>query len=339
MKTTMTSRERVKAAIEFTGPDRLPHRHSFVPAVFETYPKLEELYKQYPSDFAGENGCNYESVYYKKGQFTDEWGCVWTAVRDGYLGQVTEHPLMDLSSLKDYTWPKADLIDISGYVDLAKNRGDRYLRLGWLTLYERMIDLRGFENLMVDIVSGEKEFFEIRDNVLKFNLDMIDRLLEFDPDGIMLADDWGSQISLMISPTAWRELYLPVYKKMFERIREAGKHVFFHTDGYTIDILPDLVDAGVNVFWVDLTVNGIDALRERLGGKVCFQGLTDIQFTLVNGTTTEVEKHGKDLIKAFGTFNGGFIACSELEPDQPWENIKTILETFHRYGKYPLQLD
>lgn len=29
----------------------------------------------------------------------------------------------------------------------------------------------------------------------------------------------------------------------------AGKHIFFHTDGATIDILADLVDAGVDVFW------------------------------------------------------------------------------------------
>lgn len=343
MKKEMTGRERVVAAIEFKGPDRLPHRHCYLPATLKQYPDLGKLLQKFPSDFAGEDIPEERSYkfsnLYKAGQWVDEWNCKWTVLRDGFLGQVTGHPLEDLGMLKDYCWPEAGNTDISGDIKVAANRGDRYVLSGGLTFFERMVDMRGFENIMLDIAAGEPELIKIRNNVLEYNLDMIDRLLELNPDGIYMADDWGSQISLMINPTIWRELFLPAYRKMFERIREAGKHVFFHTDGYTIDILPDLVEAGANVFWADLTVNPLDVLRDRLGGKVCFLGLTDVQFVMRWGTPADVEKHGKDLIKSLAAFNGGFIACSELDPDQPWENIRTILKTFYRYGRYPINID
>jgi len=70
----MTSRERVIAAIEFSGPDRVPHRNAFLPAVFRKYGrKVEELLRRFPSDFAGEDGPPEESTF-STGETTDEWG-------------------------------------------------------------------------------------------------------------------------------------------------------------------------------------------------------------------------------------------------------------------------
>ena len=340
MNSQMTSRERVIAAIEFSGPDRLPHRHCYLPAALLKYPQISRLYKKYPSDFAGEHAAELQNTDlprpYRIGEWEDEWHCGWTVMIDGLLGQVTRHPLADLSLIQAYEWPDPRKADIGADLALSAGRGARYTVLGGLTLFERMVDLRGFESLMLDIAEGRPELIEMRDRVLAFNLGMIDRLLDENPDCINLADDWGSQISLMISPDIWKELFLPAYRKMFSRIRDAGKHVFFHSDGYTIDILPDLVDAGANVLWVDLTVNPLERLRRELGGKVCFQGLTDVQFTLSTGTPEEVDSHARELVENLASFNGGFIACSELDPDQPFENIEAVLDAFYKYGTYPI---
>lgn len=337
-KNEMTSRERVKAAVEFTGPDRIPHKHAYLPASFESFPGLIDLLKKFPSDFAGQDAQVPGGIQYKAGQWTDEWNCIWTSKRDGMLGQVTGHPLETLDDLKYYSWPDTGNTDMSGYADWLKTQKDRYIQLGSLNCFERMIALRGFENVMLDIAEGDPRLLEIRDRILKYNLDMIDRLVEFDIDAVGFADDWGSQISLLINPSAWRDVFLPVYKQMFERVRNTGKHVLFHSDGYTIEILPDIINAGASILWVDLTVNGLEEMGRKFGGKVCFQGLTDIQFTVRYCTVEDVEKHAKDLIRAFAVFNGGFISCSEIDPDQPWGNVVKILETFHKYSQYPISL-
>jgi uroporphyrinogen-III decarboxylase len=339
MSKMMTSKERVTAAVEFKGPDRVPYRHAYLPAAFIKYPKLVNLLKQYPSDIAGEGNVNLNSRLYSKGSWYDEWNCLWTVIADGFLGQVTGHPLEDLNMLKHYSFPRPEALDFSGENYLSYNEPDKYKIFGWLTLFERIVDLRGFENTMIDICTGDAAFLEIRDRIVEFNLKMIDRYLELNPDCISFADDWGSQSALMIDPACWRELFLPSYIKMFSRVRESGKHVYFHTDGVTLEILPDLVDAGVNIFWSDLTLNPLTELKDRLGGKVCFQGLTDVQFVMNKGSVEDVVQHGKNLLKNLADFNGGFIACTEFAPDQPFENMKAMYETFFNYGSYPLKFN
>ena len=191
----MTSRERVIAAIEFSGPDRIPHNNAFVPAVFRKYGrKVEELLGRFPSDFAGADEPPDESAF-RTGRFTDEWGCMWEVSLPGFGGQVVVHPLSD--------W--------------------KALRRGTATLCPYS------------------------------------------------------------SPGSGR-------------------------------------------------------LRELLGGKVCFQALPDVQFTLRHGSPEDARRHAKDMMAALGSFDGGFISCCELHPDLPWENMVAILETFHEYGRYPLRL-
>ena len=337
----MTPRERVVRAIEFSGPDRVPHRHCCLPASFAAHPRLPELYAEYPSDFAGEDPepPGRLAREFSVGQYTDQWQCTWTVLREGYIGQMTGHPLDPLDRLSEYCVP--DSSEDPGLDDarrVAESRTDRYVCVGWMTMYERMIGLCGFENLLYELACGNPAIPELRDRIVDYNVGLVEELLKLDPDGIYFADDWGTQKGLMISPGTWRELFLPAYQRMFRPVRAAGKHVFFHTDGYTIEILPDLVAAGVNVFWADLTVNPLDRLHGELGGKVCFQGLTDVQFILRGGTPQQVEQHGRDLIAALGSFNGGLIGCSEVGADQPWENVVAILRSFHDHGRYPLRL-
>jgi hypothetical protein len=332
----MTSRERVKAAVEFTGPDKIPFIHCYLPVAMREYEGLPVLLQKYPSDIAGEGNTSLNNPLYKQGTWTDEWGCVWTVLRDGIMGQVTVHPLADDADFTGYKWPNARETDISEDIAAVKDRGEKYTRVGWLTLFERMIDLRGFEETMIDIYSGSETFYEVRDNILQYNMDLLDRLTELGADCIAFADDWGSQLNMLISPDLWEKYFLPVYRKMFEKVRAKGMHVFFHTDGYTMPILPKLVEAGVDIFWADMTVNPPEQLAKELGGKVCFQALTDVQYTLLHASVDGVRAYIKKLIMLFGNFNGGLIGCSEIDPDQPWENVVVAYKTFNECGVYPL---
>lgn len=340
MGTAMTSRERVIAAVEFTGPDRIPHRHEYLRAVFEKYgEKVEELLLGYPSDFAGQDGRRPAPRRTStKGVWSDEWGITYTVLRDGYLGQATGHPLGDLRALTTYTPPKACDVSLERQQEMSVDWGERYVAMTAGGIWERMIDLIGFEQVMYYLGLGSPELLQVRDMLTTYESELSLRMLELGPDAIYFSDDWGSQQAMMIAPRTWREVFLPSYRKLFEPIRAAGKHVFFHSDGYTLPILPDLVEAGVNAFWVDLTVNGTDQLNKALGGKVCFIGLTDVQFILREGTPEQAAQHGKDLTAALGGFNGGFIACTELAPDQPLENMAAILNAFREYGTYPLRV-
>ena len=301
----MNSRERVIAAIEYQNPDRMPFM------MYGEDPDNKDLNDIIWIGVGGySEGC-------LPGRNIDNWHCEWLNLIAPKLGQVVGHPLENPSALSSYIPPDPMDLDINPAKEVAEKRDDKYLILGYISLFERLVNLRGFENLLVDIAFEEEHFFQMRDMVLAYNLKLIDRLLALNPDAIYLADDWGSQISLMIDPKAWRKLFLPAYQQMINRVRNKGKHVFFHTDGYIMPIFPDLIEAGVQAFWVEFGPNSIDELAKYAKGKAAFQALLDTQY-LECLPLDELRDHAKHCYRVLGGPQGGFIVHCEC--DDPIRN-------------------
>jgi len=348
----MTSRERVRRAIEFKKPDHIPIMHACLPAaVREHGNQLQEIIRHYPSDF----GINEEMDLilidegkimptYRKGKYKDEWGAIWENAHDGMLGQVKTHPLRNWKTLKNYQFP--DPLKGINFEEIResieKSEHQRYI-IGWapnpgyITLFERMHFLRGYENVLIDLMEGREEIEAMVDGILNYNLKLIEKWSELDVDGIAFGDDWGTQDQLMVNPKLWRRFFKPKYKKMFDLVHEAGKHVHFHSDGYIMEIIPDLIEIGVDVLNPEHSIMDINELKKIMGGKICIRSDVDCQYILPYGTEQEVKNHIKEIIKAFGNYNGGLILHGEIQPGVPLTNVKVMYETFQEYGRYPLK--
>jgi len=97
-------------------------------------------------------------------------------------------------------------------------------------------------------------------------------------DGIHFRDDWGTQEAMMISPRLWRELFKPAYAQLFGLARDAGKHVWFHSDGVINAIIPDLIEIGAQVLNPRVNVVGREKrLVSLCTGTVCIEGDVDRQ--------------------------------------------------------------
>ncbi len=110
-----------------------------------------------------------------------------------------------------------------------------------------MQQLHGFENCLTDLVQDLPEIHRLKDDLLRFHLEWIECWLKMDYQGLQFADDWGSQAGLLIAPDLWRRFFKPVYAAMFSRVKSTGLDVWFHSDGNIIEILPDLIELGVDV--------------------------------------------------------------------------------------------
>jgi len=326
----MNRRERVIRAIEFDGPDRIPTYHYFYPEVLLRHGEwVEKMTRKFASDFGfGYLNTKYEWILGRKRRYIDEWGCTWFKKKRGLEGQVKGHPLSEWERLGTYRFPI--LLDLKeGYV--LGSGGN---------LFERMQWLRGYRNLMVDLISERREMFVLRDKIVEYNIDLIDRSLESGVDGMIFSDDWGTQSRLMINPALWRKIFKPAYYRMFKDVHKGGAHVFFHSDGYIMDIIPDLIEIGVDVLTeIQLEVNGIDELGQRFGGKVCFEGGLDEQRILPWENTEKVMEHTKDAIKTLGCYDGGHIAGAAIGPDVPISNAEAVYEVIKKYGRYPKRID
>jgi hypothetical protein len=326
----------VKKAISFDYPDRPPISHAILPSAMLHYgDKLRDILKDVHEDF----GWDYlpdlprEKLppYYRKGRNKDGFGVVWESSEDGEYGLPVEKPLSDWSRYSSFVWPDFEVKPpvyrlYSGHMVGKDPRW--YSRGGWITFFENMQELRGFEDILADIAMEEKAALDLRDGMLEFNLRMIDKFLALDYDGIHFADDWGTQNSLMINPKLWRSFFRPCYAKMFEKVRAAGKDVHFHSDGFIIDIIGDLIDLGVSVVNCQSNCMGNDEVGRRFKGKICFRTDIDRQKVMTFGNPGEVKKHIGELFRALGSEKGGIIACGEIGRDTPLDNIKAMYEAF-----------
>lgn len=324
----MTSRERVRRAVLFEGPDRVPldlpppwgndfiHCWNFADPGFK--PKVET-----PT------------------RWEDEWGCVWGRLSGDFSkGQVVEHPLTDYSMLDDFKFP--DFAEPARYEEIRKlvsgNREGKFVLAGIdFTLMHRVEYLRGHEDGWTDYMVHPREFSRLLDIMADKAIDAVDRLAGIGGvDGMITADDLGSQDRLLIPPKAFREFFIPRYARVYRHARNKGLMTFLHSCGYIIDILPDLHRAGLQVIQMDQQENmGLERLRETAGGKLCFYNPVDIQNTMTRGTAADVRAYARKMIDLLGTFNGGFIAKWYPDPRSAGhvrEKIDAMSHEFTQYG-------
>ena len=121
---------------------------------------------------------------------------------------------------------------------------------------------------------------------------------------------------------------------MFKRVRDGGAHVWMHLCGNVTDIIPDLIEIGLNVLNpVQPQAMDVRELSRRFGGKVCFNGGIDVQGTLIRGTPDDVKREVHTLVDLFGRFQGGYIAGSShsIMPETPLNNVLAMYQALAEY--------
>jgi hypothetical protein len=339
----LNSRQRVKAAIYFQHPDRVPISHAVLPAAQLKYGQaLNEILAEFREDFGWDymNDLPVEDypAVYKKGRNTDDFGTVWYGEWLGICGIPVDCPIKDLSRYDEFKWPEDFTAGppkgrlYSGHMMGFDDRW--YARGAWITYFEPLQQLRGMENLLTDIATESKEFYRLLDDMLNFNLRWIDKWTALEYDGLHFADDWAGQTGLMIRPQTWRRIFKPRYAEMFRRVRDRGMDVWYHTDGDIKEIFGDLIEIGAQVINSQVAVVGLDWVAANVRGKVAIRTDIDRQRVMPFGSPAEVKEEVHRTFEACGSSRGGIIACGEIGPDVPLANIRAMYEAFLEYGTY-----
>lgn len=333
----MNSRERVVRAIRFEKPDRPPVSHAILPAAQYHYgDALKEITDAVHEDFGWRflPDLPREKLppLYKKGINTDDFGTVWKVTEEGRCGIPVGFPVAeDWSDLDAYRWPDTFGAGVPEYRlysgHMVGKSEDYYARGAWIVCFEQLQQLHGFEATLVDITQERPEMYRLRDELLDFNMRWLDQWLSMDYQGLHFADDWGSQVALLIAPDTWRSFFRPMYAAMFGKVKQAGLDVWFHSDGQILDIIPDLVELGVDVLNCQASVMDRDELKQ-FAGKLAFRTDIDRQNVLPFVSPPEVKEYVSGLFHDLGTADGGIIACGEISEDVPLENIRAMYEAF-----------
>jgi len=329
----MTSKERVLRSLHFHNPDQTPRDIWVLPAAFCVHgDKLRLLASNDNLDFARVpfSDPTYDASIYKPGEFTDIWGCGWQNRQYGIIGEVKSWPLADNSSIDTYHSPAKIFRETGSSMyaqcsDFLRSYEDKFLLCGWLSVFERMQYLRGTANLFMDIAEESNEFYKIREIVWEYALEYVKAVCKIDFNAFIIGDDWGSQRAMLISPSAWRKLFKPVYKDIIDYILSMGKDVFFHSDGYILDLYDEWLSLGVAAVNTQINCMGINNVAEKVRNRLCLWGELDRQHVMPQGTAADVMDM-VDSIKAAVESGGGLIGQFEVNKDMPWENVKAAYD-------------
>ncbi len=150
-----------------------------------------------------------------------------------------------------------------------------------------------------------------------------------DVEMVLIGNDFGSQQALMVDPDSLRRFVFPGTKKLIDQAHAHGIKVMHHSCGAIRNIIPDLIELGVDVIHpIQALATGMDphSLRDDFADKVSFCGGVDAQNLLVNGTPEQVRPKVRELR---GIFPTGLIISPSHEailPDIPPANIAALFE-------------
>lgn len=336
----MISRERMRRALTFDYPDRIPRDLWVLPIASNKYEKkINAILEKFPLDLQWawpeprpeldpSLKKHFKGDRYKIGTFVDEWGCTFQNIHGGIIGEVKDPLIKILSDVSKVKLPYEFKKDKMARVEESWKKSDKFILGGSFLIdpFERMQWLRGTPQLYMDIIDQTPQFFELRDKVHQYFLKELELWTKTDVDGIMFADDWGSQKSLLISPTLWRKLLKPLYKDYCVLIHNAGKFVFMHSDGYIFDIYEDLIEIGIDAINSQLFCMDIEEIGRRFKGRITFYGEIDRQRVLASENLDDVRKAVKRVKESLYDCHGGVVAQCEFGTGAKPENVEAVFK-------------
>ena len=320
----LTRKEVVLKTIKFQTPERLAY----------------DLYGDYGSDiYLRWLDPPADGVF---SNITDEWGVVWKNIGGSHIGQPVEHPINDWKDLANLKIPDVtERHRWQHYEDLESKAGDRFSCIWGISMFERVKSLRGIENAWTDPILYPDELRHLLNILVDMNIKQIAICKEYGIDGYFIGDDWGLQERLFLSPATFREFWLPCYARVFKEAHDAGMVTLMHSCGYIVEIMDDLIDAGLDVINMDQQENmGLELLGKRFGGRITFYCPVDIQKTM-NSSLDDIRAYCRKMIKHLWRPEGGFIAKWYTDPKgagHSQEALNVMCEEFLKineeiYGK------
>jgi uroporphyrinogen decarboxylase len=289
------------------------------------------------------------------GHFYDEWGVKWKEVEvNGVIyREVAESPLQNatIAELEHYPW-WPDPLDSNRYQGLGEYARQMFTQTDYAlvgcpafnSVWERSYLLCGFSRMLESLVTDPAFVHAVFRKITDITTASLERYLELVGPYIQLVkigDDLGGQDNCLMSPATYRKTIQPYHREIFATIKgHAPVRVFLHTCGAVARLLPDLIEAGVDILNpVQVSAKGMDTrlLKAEFGQQLVFWGAIDTQHVLPHGSVDEVKEEVRRRVLDLAP-GGGYVVAPvhNVQGDVPAENVVAMYETAHQLGGYPL---
>jgi uroporphyrinogen decarboxylase len=342
----MNSRERVTNALTGNITDRIPADYSAHAAVTEALIAktqvngTEELLQFLGVDFRripapyGQNQTQPDA----DGYFTDFWGMRKHRNSEGIIDE-TNFLFSEESTIEDidaHAWPANITYDYTAAREQCRKIHDHVYTVGapWSPFFHEAGWIVGQENFLIWMHTRPDLIEHIINHIV--NVELIACQHFFDAtkgylDIAYFGNDFGTQRGLFISPELFSRFIRPALKKFYDLAHDYNLTVMQHSCGAISDIIPWLIEDGVNIIDpVQSSCCGMELedLYKSFGSQISFHGGICTQSLLPFGSVEDVRqtvKKYRQITKAGGHYL--LSGSQEYMSDIPVENILTIYET------------
>jgi uroporphyrinogen decarboxylase len=273
-------------------------------------------------------------------RFTDEYGLLWE--KASFYYDVVGRPFADLerpSDLATVQWPNPyDPGRLAGVREEARRLHEEtdflvVADIMCLGPFEGACFLRGYEQFCMDLYWDLDMAHAILDKVTETDIALWDLFLQ-NVDGyvqvVAQGDDLGTQLNPWIKPEMYRELIWPYHKRLYDFIHSKTQaKVFMHSCGSVFDLIPDLIEAGVqilNPIQRSAAKMDIAVMKREFGRELCFWGGgIDVQQVLPSATHERIRDEVAYSIDTLGK-DGGYVFCPahNVQPDVSPDRIDVM---------------
>ena len=330
----MNTRENLIRAYLFQTPEWIPISVGIPPTCWNYYDREEFvdilsehkiLFPDYQKEL--EKLKKLEDVPWQRSEqnYTDSYGCVLHTEHNSVHGRVIKSPLESWDDFGNFQMPNPEFQD--GMQDLnwkdmaifAQEIGkkDEFLAFGLPHghTFLRLLDLRGYENLMFDMLDENPNLQTLIGKITEFNVQLIQKYLSLNPDMIYVPEDLGMQDRAMLSPTLFKKYIKPSYRAIMQPIKNKNIIAHMHSDGHILELMDDLIECGCDVINLQDLVNGIDQIEKELKGRIAIDLDIDRQAITVSGTPKEIDEHIHECVRKLGSREGGLFSFLSIVVD------------------------
>ncbi len=209
-------------------------------------------------------------------------------------------------------------------------------------LFEWGTFLRRMDNFLMDLLCDQDNVERLLDELLKRHMATLEKVCASVGDVadiIRFGDDLGMTSGPFMSADIYKKLFKPRHKILCDYVKSHSRmHTFIHSCGSISELMPDLIEAGIEIF-NPVQTNAYNMKPEFLKkefGKDCTfwgAGIENVG-TLNNGTKQQIRDQVFERMEVFST-GGGFVfnTVHNILPDVPLENVIALFEAVKEFNE------
>ncbi len=274
-----------------------------------------------------------------RGSHNDTQGSltIWGVPEDaaGTYSDLIPRPLACAETIADveaFKWPSGHAWDFDGMREqLLSEKAYARLSPSWMPVFSRLCELFGMEKALVSLLTNRPIIDAALAHIDQFYTEFYGNILDVCGDLLEvfgLGDDFAGNNGLLIPPDLWRELFKPLYAKWLRMAKARGLFTFMHSCGKLIDVLPELIDIGLDAWQTvqtHLPGQSAEYIKREFGEHLTFIGGIDTTNVLSFATPDQVRQHVYAQVRALGK-GGGYVCAPDhtIMSEVPSENLDAL---------------